>query len=51
MGLDLDKDKYQTMAWLYLDNILGEFNSITKLGYVGFSTWTREKLWRTVFQF
>ncbi|HEX9826671.1 MAG TPA: hypothetical protein VGA80_08740 [Flavobacteriaceae bacterium] len=35
-NMDLDKDKYQTMAWLYLDNILGEYNSITKLGYVDF---------------
>ena len=35
-NMDLDKAKYQTMAWLYLDNILGEFNSITKLGYVDF---------------
>lgn len=31
-----DKQKYQTIAWLYLDNILGEFNSITKIGFVDF---------------
>ena len=31
-----DEQKYQTIAWLYLDNILGEFNSITKIGYVDF---------------
>lgn len=35
-NMNLNKEKYQTMAWLYLDNILGEFNSITKLGYVDF---------------
>jgi hypothetical protein len=31
-----DEKKYQIIAWLYLDNILGEFNSITKIGYVDF---------------
>ena len=35
-NMDIDKQKYQTIAWLYLDNILGEFNSITKIGYVDF---------------
>ncbi len=42
-NMDLDKDKYQTMAWLYLDNILGEFNSITKIGYVDFFHLDEEK--------
>ncbi|WP_394775784.1 hypothetical protein [Flavobacterium sp.] len=31
-----DEQKYQIIAWLYLDDILGEFNSITKIGYVDF---------------
>jgi hypothetical protein len=35
-NMNLDKEKYQTMAWLYLDNILGEFNSITKIRYADF---------------
>lgn len=35
-NMNLDKEKYQTMAWLYLDNILGEFNSITKVRYADF---------------
>lgn len=35
-NMDLDKEKYQTIAWLYLDNILGEYNSISKIGYVDF---------------
>lgn len=35
-NMNLDKEKHQTMAWLYLDNILGEFNSITKIRYADF---------------
>ena len=35
-NMNLDKEKYQTMAWLYLDNILGEFNSISKIRYADF---------------
>ncbi len=35
-NMNIDEAKYKTMAWIYLDNILGEFNSITKLGYVDF---------------
>jgi hypothetical protein len=35
-NMNLDKEKYQTMAWLYLDNILGEYNSISKIRYADF---------------
>ena len=35
-NMNYDEQKYQIIAWLYLDNILGEFNSITKIGYVDF---------------
>ena len=35
-NMNSDEQKYQIIAWLYLDNILGEFNSITKIGYVDF---------------
>ncbi|AIY13875.1 hypothetical protein [Cellulophaga baltica] len=31
-----DEHKYKTIAWICLDNILGEFNSIKKLGFVDF---------------
>ncbi len=31
-----DKINYRSLAFLYLDHILGEFNSITKLRYVDF---------------
>ena len=35
-NMNLDEKNYQVIAWLYLDNILGEYNSITKIGYVDF---------------
>ena len=35
-NMNSDEAKYKTMAWIYLDNILGEFNTIKKLGYVDF---------------
>ena len=35
-NMNSDEPKYKTMAWIYLDNILGEFNSIKKLGFVDF---------------
>lgn len=34
--LNDDEATYKTITWIYLDNILGEFNSISKLGYVDF---------------
>ncbi len=35
-NMNSDKKKYQSLAWLYLDHILGEYNTITKVGYVDF---------------
>ncbi|MCB0402142.1 MAG: hypothetical protein KDD41_08665, partial [Flavobacteriales bacterium] len=35
-NMDADEHKYKTIAWLYLDHIIGEYNSITKLGAVEF---------------
>ncbi len=35
-NMDKDEEKYQTIAWLYMDHIIGEFNSITKVGSVAF---------------
>ncbi len=35
-NMDEDPKKYQTLAFLYLDHILGEFNTITKVGYIDF---------------
>lgn len=35
-NLKKDENKYKSLAYLYLDHILGEFNSITKVRYVDF---------------
>ncbi|WP_405395952.1 hypothetical protein [Maribacter sp. Asnod2-G09] len=35
-NMKLDEEKYKTIAWIYLDNILGEFNSIKKIRFVDF---------------
>ena len=35
-NMNKDARKYQTLAFLYMDHILGEFNSITKVGYIDF---------------
>ena len=35
-NMNSDEKKYQSLAWLYLDHILGEYNTITKVGYVDF---------------
>jgi hypothetical protein len=32
----LDEKKHQTLSFLYLDHILGEYNTITKIGYIDF---------------
>lgn len=34
--LNKDEKRYKSLAWLYLDHILGEYNSITKIRYVDF---------------
>ncbi|MGB6150454.1 MAG: hypothetical protein WBG48_00560 [Pricia sp.] len=35
-NLDSDLQNYRTLAWLYLNHILGEFNTITKVGVLEF---------------
>lgn len=35
-NMNRDPKKHQTLAFLYLDHILGEFNTITKVGYIDF---------------
>ncbi len=35
-NMNKDEGLYQSLAFLYLDHILGEFNSITKIGYIDF---------------
>lgn len=35
-NLNKDEKRYKSLAYLYLDHILGEFNSITKIRYVDF---------------
>lgn len=34
--MDLDVLRHQALAFLYLDHILGEFNTITKIGHIDF---------------
>lgn len=35
-NMNKDKKAYQTLAFLYMDHILGEFNVITRVGYIDF---------------
>ncbi len=35
-NLNKDEKRYKSLAYLYLDHILGEFNSITKVRYIDF---------------
>lgn len=35
-NMNLDIKKYQALSFLYLDHILGEYNTITKIGYIDF---------------
>ena len=35
-NMNNDPNKYQNLAFLYLDHILGEFNTLTKVGYIEF---------------
>lgn len=35
-NMNLDPNTYQSLAFLYLDHILGEFNTIMKVGYINF---------------
>jgi hypothetical protein len=36
LNMNSDVKKYKTLAFLYLDHILGEYNTITKIGYIDF---------------
>lgn len=42
-GMNSDEKKYQHLAFLYLDHILGEFNSIMKVRYIDFHHLDDEK--------
>jgi len=42
-NMNEDEKKYQSLAFLYLDHILGEFNTITKVGYIDFHHLDKEK--------
>ncbi len=42
-NMNSDIKRYQSLAWLYLDHILGEFNTITKIGYVKFFHLEKDK--------
>ena len=35
-NMNNDQKKYKNLAFLYLDHILGEFNTLTKVGYIEF---------------
>ena len=35
-NMDSDIKKHQALSFLYLDHILGEYNTITKIGYIDF---------------
>lgn len=42
-NMNKDEKKYQNLAFLYLDHILGEFNVLTKVGYIEFSNLDQDK--------
>tara|TARA_R110000823_G_scaffold51179_4_gene127799 strand:+ start:974 stop:1585 length:612 start_codon:yes stop_codon:yes gene_type:complete len=42
-NMDLDPDRYKSLSFLYLDHILGEFNTITKVGYIDFYNLDKDK--------
>lgn len=35
-NMDSDPNRYKSLSFLYLDHILGEYNTITKVGYIDF---------------
>ena len=41
-NMNLDPKGYQTLAFLYLDHILGEFNTITRVGHINFVNWEND---------
>lgn len=42
-NMNSEPSKHKTLAFLYLDHILGEFNTITKVGFIGFKHWNDEE--------
>jgi len=42
-NMNKDEKLYQSLAFLYFDHILGEFNSITKVGYIDFHHLDKDK--------
>lgn len=42
-NMNRDPSKYQNLAFLYLDHILGEFNMLTKVGYIEFHNLDQDK--------
>jgi hypothetical protein len=42
-NMNKDPKAYQTLAFLYMDHILGEFNVITRVGYIDFKHLDEEK--------
>lgn len=42
-NMSSDVKKHQQLAFLYLDHILGEFNTITKVGYIDFHNLEKDK--------
>ncbi|SDI45616.1 hypothetical protein [Winogradskyella thalassocola] len=38
-NMNSEPSKHKTLAFLYLDHILGEFNTITKVGFIDFKHW------------
>lgn len=42
-NMNSDVKKYQALSFLYLDHILGEYNTITKVGYIDFYHLENEK--------
>jgi hypothetical protein len=42
-NMDSDPDRYKSLSFLYLDHILGEFNTITRVGYIEFYNLDKDK--------
>jgi hypothetical protein len=42
-NMNNDENSYKSLAFLYLDHILGEFNTITKVGYIDFHNLEEDK--------
>ena len=42
-NMNFDTNKHQTLSFLYLDHILGEYNTITKVGYIDFYHLEKDK--------